>query len=331
MMYEMPFHTTDLSKIKVLVTGGAGFIGSNIVEYLLKYNIGQVKVLDNFSTGYLSNIEDFLKLPNIELIEGDIRNLETCQKACEGMDYVLHQAALGSVPRSINDPITTNEVNIDGFLNILVAIRDQKVKRVVYAASSSTYGDSTDLPKVEGRIGSPLSPYAVTKHVNELYADVFAKTYGIETIGLRYFNVFGPKQRIDGEYLAVIPAFCNAILNNERPIINGDGTTSRDFTFVENVVQANIKAMFVGTSESVNTIYNIAHGKATSLNQLFKILSSVDSKDMKPVYREERLGDVKHTQADTSKAIKFLGYSVPEDNYFEKTYLWYKFLHKKGY
>ena len=246
-LYNTPYHTTDLSKFKFLVTGGAGFIGSNIVEYLIKYNAGHVRVLDNLSNGYFENIKDFMGLPNFEFILGDIRNFETCKKAMEGMDFVIHQAALGSVPRSISDPITSNEVNVSGFLNILTAVNDApNIKRMVYAASSSTYGDSAALPKVEGNEGNPLSPYAVTKLVNELYADVYSKVYGLQTIGLRYFNVFGPKQNPNNPYAAVIPIFCKAFIEGKQPTINGDGLTSRDFTFVENAVQANIRAMLFG-------------------------------------------------------------------------------------
>ena len=308
-MYETIYHgVSDLSKMSVLVTGGAGFIGSNIVEYLVKFNIGKVRILDNLSTGYLSNIEEFLELPNVEFIKGDIRNLETCQLACKGMVYVLHQAALGSVPRSINDPTTTNDVNIGGFLNMLVAVKDQKVKRMIYAASSSTYGDSKELPKVEDRIGKPLSPYAVTKYVNELYADVFAKTYGIETIGLRYFNVFGPKQSPNGAYAAVIPLFIEAAKKGEPAVINGDGETTRDFTFVENAVQANIKAMLVENKEAVNEIYNVACGESTSLNKLWKMICQVSSKIVEPIYIESRKGDIRDSLAGIEKADLNLGY-----------------------
>lgn len=307
-MYENKYHDIDLQNIKVLVTGGAGFIGSNIVEYLVKYNIGKVRILDNFSTGFKSNIENFLGLDNVELVEGDIRDLNMCQKACEGIDYVLHQAALGSVPRSINDPITTNEVNITGFLNMLVAVKDQKVKRMVYAASSSTYGDSKELPKVEDRIGKPLSPYAVTKYVNELYADVFAKTYNIETIGLRYFNVFGPKQSPNGEYAAVIPLFIKAVKEGKSAYINGDGEQTRDFTFVENAVQANIKAMLAINKEAVNEVYNVACGERNSLNTLWSMICLIIGKEIKPTYQEARLGDIRDSLADITKSNKTINY-----------------------
>lgn len=312
-MYENKYHDIDLQNTNVLVTGGAGFIGSNIVEYLVKYNIGKVRILDNFSTGFKSNIENFLGLDNVELVEGDIRDLNMCQKACEGIDYVLHQAALGSVPRSINDPITTNEVNITGFLNMLVAVKDQKVKRMVYAASSSTYGDSKELPKVEDRIGKPLSPYAVTKYVNELYADVFAKTYNIETIGLRYFNVFGPKQSPNGEYAAVIPLFIKAVKEGKPAYINGDGEQTRDFTFVENAVQANIKAMLAINKEAVNEVYNVACGERTSLNELWRIINKNAGKTIDPIYRDGRQGDVRDSLADISKVSNKLFYKAEKD------------------
>lgn len=308
-MYDNIYHKNiDLSKLSILVTGGAGFIGSNIVEYLVKYNVGKVRIIDNLSTGNIANLKPFLDLPNVELINGDIRNIDDCQVACKGIDYVLHQAALGSVPRSIEDPITTNEVNITGYLNMLVAVRDQKVKRFVYAASSSTYGDSIELPKVEERIGKPLSPYAVTKYVNELYADVFTKTYGLETIGLRYFNVFGPRQSPNGAYAAVIPLFIQAVKNDTPAYINGDGEQTRDFTFVENVVQANIKAMLVDHKEAVNQIYNVACGERVSLNQLWETINQIAAKNIIPVYRQSRVGDIKDSLANIEKIEEFLNY-----------------------
>ncbi len=323
-MYETKYHTEDLSSFSVLVTGGAGFIGSNIVEYLLKYNIGKVRILDNLATGYLSNIEKYLPLANVEFIEGDIRNLNTCEKACEGIDFVLHQAALGSVPRSISDPITTNDVNITGFLNMLMAVKGSSVKRMVYAASSSTYGDSKELPKVEERIGKPLSPYAVTKYVNELYADVFSKTYGIEVIGLRYFNVFGPRQNLKGPYAAVIPLFIEAALKNESPTINGDGETSRDFTFIENAVQANIKAMLASDIKK-HEVCNIAFGERTTLNMLWEYITNVAGIDSKPNYQNERAGDVRHSLANINKAGELIQYkplySVLDG--IKITYNWY--------
>lgn len=307
-MYETPYNTENLSQYSFLVTGGAGFIGSNIVEYLLKYGAGKVRVLDNFATGSHANIEEFKSNPSFELIEGDIRDLETCRKALEGIDYVSHQAALGSVPRSINDPITSNEVNVSGFLNMLVAARDAGVKRLVYAASSSTYGDHPGLPKVEDKIGKPLSPYAITKYVNELYGDVFSKTYDFHTMGLRYFNVFGPKQNPNGPYAAVIPLFIEAALKGEAPFINGDGETSRDFTFVENAVQANVKAMLaIGITQ--HEVINIAFGERTTLNQLWSKINEIVGIDIKARYREERKGDVKHSLADISKANRIINYN----------------------
>lgn len=299
--------------IKVLITGGAGFIGSNLTEYFL--NKGYfVRCIDNFATGYKHNIEEFMSNPNYELIEGDIRDLETCQKAVKGMDYVLHQAALGSVPRSINDPITSNEVNINGFLNMLVAVRDGGVKRMVYAASSSTYGDSPTLPKVEDVIGKPLSPYAVTKYVNELYADVFAKTYGIEIIGLRYFNVFGRRQNTRGAYAAVIPLFTKQFIQHESPTINGTGENSRDFTYIDNVIQMNERAMLTTNKEAVNTVYNTAVGDRTNLNELVgylkEFLTEYDNSiaNVEVKHGPNRQGDVAHSLASVDKAKSLLGY-----------------------
>ncbi|APA93627.1 SDR family oxidoreductase [Myroides sp. ZB35] len=298
---------------KILITGGAGFIGSNLTEYFL--NKGYfVRCLDNFATGYKHNIEEFMSNPNYELIEGDIRDLETCQKAVTRMDYVLHQAALGSVPRSINDPITSNEVNINGFLNMLVAVRDGGVKRMVYAASSSTYGDSPTLPKVEDIIGKPLSPYAVTKYVNELYADVFAKTYGIEIIGLRYFNVFGRRQNTRGAYAAVIPLFTKQFIQHESPTINGTGENSRDFTYIDNVIQMNERAMLTTSPEAVNTVYNTAVGDRTNLNELVgylkEFLTEYDGNiaNVEVKHGPNRQGDVAHSLAAVDKAKSLLGY-----------------------
>jgi len=314
-MYKTPYHTKDLSQLTFLVTGGAGFIGSNLVEYLLKYNVKKVTILDNFATGHRKNIEEFIHDERCELIEGDIRDLETCKKAMSGVDYVLHQAALGSVPRSINDPITSNEVNVSGFLNMLVAAKESEtVKKMVYAASSSTYGDHPGLPKVEDKIGSPLSPYAVTKYVNELYADVFYKTYGLETAGLRYFNVFGPKQDPDGAYAAVIPKFIGHFLNNNDLTINGDGKHSRDFTFIENVVQANIKVALSENKSSVSQVFNVAFGENTNLNELVEAITNglkvlgIDPSSSKVINGPERAGDVKHSLADISKANNIVGY-----------------------
>jgi UDP-N-acetylglucosamine 4-epimerase len=276
-LYNTPFHNIDLSQYKFLITGGAGFIGSNLTEYLLKYGAGHVRVLDNLSNGYLENIKDFVGLPNFEFIKGDIRDLNTCRKAVLGMDFISHQAALGSVPRSIADPVTTNEVNISGFLNMLIAAKEStSLKQIVYAASSSTYGDSSKLPKVEGSEGNPLSPYAVTKLVNELYADVFSRVYNFHTIGLRYFNVFGPKQNPDNPYAAVIPIFCKHFIIGTSPDIFGDGETSRDFTFVENAIQANIKSLLFDELRS-HEVMNMACGDQFSLNDMISMLNEKNS------------------------------------------------------
>ena len=299
---------------KILITGGAGFIGSNLCEELLEKG-HKVICFDNFSTGFRKNIEPFLEHSNFKLIEGDIRNLEDCKKAVNGADYVLHQAALGSVPRSIKDPITTNEVNVDGFVNMLVVSRDAKVKRFIYAASSSTYGDSETLPKIEEVIGKPLSPYAVTKYVNELYADVFSKTYNMECIGLRYFNVFGRRQDPNGAYAAVIPLFVKKLINHESPVINGTGENSRDFTYVDNVIQMNLLALETTNPDAINTVYNTAYGERTTLNQLVqylkKYLSEYDPKiaDIEIIHGPERLGDIPHSLASVDKAKKLLGYN----------------------
>jgi UDP-N-acetylglucosamine 4-epimerase len=324
-MYEVNYHNKDISGSAFLITGGAGFIGSNLVEYLLKYGAKKVRILDNFSTGSYSNIAAFKSNSAFEVIEGDIRDVDTCHAALKGIDYVSHQAALGSVPRSINDPITTNEVNINGFLNMLVAARDAKVKNFIYAASSSTYGDHPGLPKVEDKIGNPLSPYAVTKYVNELYASVFSKTYDFHTIGLRYFNVFGPRQNPNGPYAAVIPLFIEAALNKQSPYINGDGDTSRDFTFVENAVQANIKAMLTDNL-TTNEVVNIAFGQRTTLNQLWQVLAKHQNIDVEPTYRPERKGDVKHSLASIDKATALIGYKPAFSvlNGLEIAIDWYK-------
>jgi UDP-N-acetylglucosamine/UDP-N-acetylgalactosamine 4-epimerase len=320
--------------MRILVTGGAGFIGSNLVERLLaREDIEQVRVLDNLSTGSMKNLEEFESNPKLEFIQGDIRDYDVCMNACNGMDLVSHQAALGSVPRSINDPLTTNAVNITGTLNIFTAAKEKKVKRVVYAASSSTYGDHPGLPKTEDKIGNPLSPYAVTKLVNELYARVYANVYGLETIGLRYFNVFGPKQNPAGAYAAVIPLFIKAVLDNEPPTINGDGEHSRDFTYVANAVYANECALFGSKAEAVNEVYNVAVGEQTSLNQLFEMIKEIAGSDLAPKYGEERKGDVKHSLADISKARTLLGYepktSIKEG--LEIAFEWYRRRHHFSY
>ncbi|HLS10845.1 MAG TPA: SDR family oxidoreductase [Flavobacteriaceae bacterium] len=297
----------------ILITGGAGFIGSNLCDYFINKNY-KVRCLDNFATGHRQNILHLNNHTNFELIEGDIRNMETCVKAVKGVDYVLHQAALGSVPRSINDPITSNEVNVNGFMNMLVASRDAKVKRFVYAASSSTYGDSKNLPKVEDVIGKPLSPYAITKYVNELYADVFSKTYDIECIGLRYFNVFGRRQDPNGAYAAVIPKFVMQLMKHESPVINGKGDFSRDFTYIDNVIQMNELAMLTDNPEAINTVYNTAVGDRTTLNDLThylkEFLSAYDEKikDVEILHGPERIGDIPHSLASIEKAQKLLNY-----------------------
>lgn len=301
--------------MKILITGGAGFIGSNLTEHLLE-NGHQVRVLDNFATGHMRNLLPFFdRFPDsFELIVGDIGNLADCQRSVDGMDYVLHEAALGSVPRSVKDPITTNEVNIGGFLNMLVAARDAGVKRFVFAASSSTYGDSATLPKVEEVIGRPLSPYAITKYVDELYADVFARTYGIEYIGLRYFNVFGRRQDPNGAYAAVIPLFVKKLMNHEAPNINGDGEYSRDFTYIDNVIQMNMLALTTTNAEAVNQIYNTAYGERTTLNQLVQYLREyLGEMDeaiaaIEPTHGPNRVGDIPHSLASIDKARRLLGY-----------------------
>jgi UDP-N-acetylglucosamine 4-epimerase len=299
---------------KILVTGGAGFIGSNLCEALLEKG-NKVFCLDNFATGKRENIEKFLDDPNFVLIEGDIRKLDDCFKATKDIDYVLHQAALGSVPRSIKDPILSNEVNVSGFLNMLVASRDNRVKRFVYAASSSTYGDSESMPKVEDVIGKPLSPYAITKYVNELYADIFSKTYGLETIGLRYFNVFGRKQDPNGAYAAVIPKFVSQLMKGESPVINGDGNFSRDFTYIDNVIQANLLSLETTNKKAINTVYNVAYGDRNTLNDLMKYLkeylSEFDSKisNIEIIHGPNRAGDIPHSHASIDKAKKNLNYN----------------------
>lgn len=300
----------------VLVTGGAGFIGSNLVEALLADDrVGQVRVLDNLSNGFYNNIEEFVDREDFEFIEGDIRDFDVCLSACEGMHLVSHQAALGSVPRSIKDPLTSNAVNISGTLNMFEAVRQSDVTRIVFAASSSTYGDSEGLPKVEDKIGRPLSPYAVSKYVNELYADVYAKTYAdsFEYVGLRYFNVFGPKQDPNGAYAAVIPLFMKAALEGRSANINGDGSFSRDFTYVANAVQANMLGLFASnapSSKAINEIYNVACGERTTLLQLWAEICKVVGIDLEPVLGPQRIGDIPHSLADITKAQNLLGYKV---------------------
>jgi len=302
------------NKTTILITGGAGFIGTNLCEYFLSKDYFVV-CLDNFATGHKYNVTEFLELENFKLIEGDIRDFDQCKKAVVGVDYVLHQAALGSVPRSINDPITTNEVNVSGFLNMLVASRDAGVQRFIYAASSSTYGDSESLPKVEDKIGKPLSPYAITKYVNELYADIFSNTYGFETIGLRYFNVFGRRQDPNGAYAAVIPKFVMQLMKHESPVINGDGNFSRDFTYIDNVIQMNELAMLTQNPEAVNTVYNTAFGDRTTLNDMVSYLKEYLSEfdaaiaTIDVVHGPNRAGDIPHSLASIDKAKRLLNYT----------------------
>ena len=313
--------------MRILITGGAGFIGANLVESLLQRpEVERVRVFDNLSTGSMKNVEEFEGHPKFEFFQGDIRDYAACLQACESMDLVSHQAALGSVPRSIHDPLTTNEVNITGTLHIFTAAKEKNIRRVVYAASSSTYGDHTGLPKVEDRIGNPLSPYAVTKYVNELYARVFADVYQLELIGLRYFNVFGPRQNPQGAYAAVVPLFIKAVLDNEAPVINGDGEHSRDFTFVGNAVQANEQALFTSNPAALNQVYNIAFGAQTTLNQLFESIKEVAGSDLAPKYGPERQGDVRHSLAEIAKAKELLGYrpSVSVREGLNITFEWYR-------
>lgn len=313
--------------MRILVTGGAGFIGSNLVAALLQHEqVSFVRVLDNLSTGSYHNIEEHNGNPRFEFVHADIRDYESCLAACEGIDRITHQAALGSVPRSINDPLTTNAVNITGTLNIYTAAKEKKIDRVVYAASSSTYGDHPGLPKVEDKTGNPLSPYAVTKLVNELYANVYASVYDMHFIGLRYFNIFGPRQNPAGPYAAVIPLFAEAILKNTSPVINGDGSHSRDFTYVDNAVSANILSLFTENKEALNQVYNIACGEQTSLVQLFEYLRKEAGSEVQPVHGPGRKGDVKHSLADISKARKLLGYSpaISVAEGLKKTFQWYK-------
>lgn len=317
----------------LLLTGCAGFIGSNILEYLLRDGY-KVKGLDNFATGFQRNLDEVRKIVgedkwcNFEFIQGDIRDFDTCLRATDKVDAVIHQAALGSVPRSINDPITSHDVNVTGFVNILKSMVENNVKRIVYASSSSVYGDHPDLPKIEDNIGNQLSPYAVTKYSNELYAKVFGRTYGLETIGLRYFNVFGRRQDPDGAYAAVIPLWFKAVINNQAPYINGDGETSRDFCYIDNVVQMNVKATFTDNVDALNQVYNVACGDQTSLNELFEYIRGIVdiNSHLKPQYRDFRNGDVRHSLADINKAKVLVGYS-PKYKILEGLLLassWYK-------
>lgn len=302
------FHNKDISNSNFLVTGGAGFIGSHIVEYLLTNGAGSVTVLDNLATGFKKNLDLFAAYPKLRFIEGDIRDAEVCKRACDGIDYVTHQAALGSVPRSVKDPITSNDVNAGGFVNMITAAKNAGVKSFVYASSSSVYGDEPNLPKREDKVGNPLSPYAVTKKTNELYADVFARLYGMKVLGLRYFNVFGPRQDPDGPYAAVIPLFVSGILKQTPVYINGDGEQTRDFTFVENAVQANIKGMLSENPAAFGTVYNIAVGENFSVNFLYNSIREMLGMQHEPTHREERAGDIRNSLADISRAKELLGY-----------------------
>ncbi|MEO6682462.1 MAG: SDR family oxidoreductase [Ginsengibacter sp.] len=302
------FHSIDLSKHSFLVTGGAGFIGSHIAEYLLLNGAGKVRVLDNLANGFQSNLDVLRKYEGFEFLEGDIRNIDSCRKACEGIDYISHQAALGSVPRSIKEPFTTNDVNVGGFVNMLKAAVENNIKQFVYASSSSVYGDEPTLPKIESRVGNCLSPYAVSKKADELYADVFAKTYGIPVLGFRYFNIFGPRQDPDGPYAAVIPLFVKAIMNHSHAYINGDGEQTRDFTFVENAVQVNVKGMLSENADAKNKVYNVAVGENYSVNYLYTFIKDYLKSEIDPIHRDPREGDIRNSLADISLAENLLGY-----------------------
>ncbi len=305
---SMTFHTEDISNSSFLVTGGAGFVGSHIVEYLLTHGARKVRVLDNLATGSEGNVDLFAGYAGFEFLPGDIRNADTCREACKGMDYVSHQAALGSVPRSVKDPVTSNEVNVSGFVNMITAAKDAGVRSFVYASSSSVYGDEPNLPKVEERLGNPLSPYAVTKKTNELYASVFRDLFGLKTIGLRYFNIFGPRQDPNGPYAAVMPLFVSGILNGTPVYINGDGGQTRDFTYVDNAVQANIRAMLCTNEAAFGEAYNIAVGENFSVNFLYESIRDLLGREHQATYREEREGDIRNSLADISKAQRLLGY-----------------------
>ena len=327
MTYNTKYHNEDISKSRFLITGGAGFIGSNLVQYLLDFNAGHVRVIDDLSNGYYDNIKHFEKYSNFEFIKGDIRDLEVCNKAVENIDYISHQAALGSVPRSIKDPVLTNQVNVDGFLNILLAAKNSnRVKGFVYASSSSVYGNSIKLPKVEGEEGEVLSPYALTKSINDSYASVFSKVYNFSSIGLRYFYVFGPNQNPLNPYAAVIPIFCKNFLDNEPCNIFGDGLTSRDFTYIENVIQANIKGMLFKNLNN-HEVINIACGDQINLKDLVDTLNSISNKNIKPKFLPEREGDVKHSNANIEKAKNLIYYS-PKINFNQGISLTYKYYEK---
>ncbi len=310
-MYEKPF--ADLSNKNILLSGGAGFIGSNIAEYLLKHGVKKLRILDNLSTGYKKNIESFLKFPAFEFMEGDIRSIEVCHNACRGMDLLCHQAALGSVPRSVNDPVTTHDVNAGGFVNMLTAAKQAGIKRIVFASSSSVYGDNTDSPKTENHTGNVLSPYAASKVSNELFAGVFGKTYGLNIKGLRYFNVFGPRQDPDGPYAAVIPLFIKNALSNRQSIIHGDGNQSRDFTFIENVVQANVLALAAQDQTAGAEMFNVACGKSYSVNILHRLINTLSEKQFPAVSGPHRIGDIKNSLASIKKASDILHYHASVD------------------
>jgi UDP-N-acetylglucosamine/UDP-N-acetylgalactosamine 4-epimerase len=302
------FHKGDLSNSSFLVTGGAGFIGSHIAEYLLKNKAGKVRVIDNMSNGFKTNLDILKVYEGFEFIEGDIRDIETCRQACEGIDYISHQAALGSVPRSIKEPFLTNDVNVGGFVNMMKAAVENKVKQFVYASSSAVYGDDISLPKTEDKTGNCLSPYAVSKKADELYAEVFSKVYNMPVLGFRYFNIFGPRQDPDGPYAAVMPLFVKAIINNEPVYINGDGEQTRDFTYVDNAVQVNIKGMLSGNADAKNKVYNVAVGKNYSVNYLYNVIKEYLQSDSEGIHQEPRVGDIRNSLADISRAKKLLNY-----------------------
>lgn len=326
-MYNTLFHTEDLSKFNFLIAGGGGFIGSNLVQYLLKHGAKKVRVLDNFANCDRESSLIFKDNKNYELLEGDICNYEDCLRATEGIDYISHQAALGSVPRSLKNPIATNEANVGGFVNMATAARKNGVKRMVYASSSSVYGDSQRMPKVESEIGKPLSPYAVSKYTNELYGKVFYENYGQELIGLRYFNVFGPRQSPKGAYAAVIPLFIQALKKGQSPFINGDGKQTRDFTFVENAVQANIRALFTNKKEALGEVFNVAVGEQYSLLDLFEFLREIIGVEVAAVHREERAGDIRDSLANIDKAKLLLNYKpqVRFKDGLQQTVEWFKY------
>jgi UDP-N-acetylglucosamine 4-epimerase len=320
------YHTQNLQQYSFLVTGGAGFIGSNIVKYLVQHHAGNIRIVDNLSNGYKYNIEEFLHLSNVEFIEADLTDITICEKVVKDIDFITHQAALGSVPRSIANPIATHNANVNAFINLMVAAKEAGVKRFVYASSSSVYGDSKTLPKVEEKIGNALSPYAVSKRVDELYAEVFYKNYNFPTIGLRYFNIYGPNQSPEGAYAAAIPLFMKALLRNQSPIIFGDGLQTRDFTYVENAVQANIKAMLCDDTSAYGQIFNIACGERTSILDMFNILKKYTGANVEPIFKEERKGDVRNSLADISKAQKLLEYQpkVFFDEGLKNTLQWFQ-------